>query len=145
MTERSRRVTTFIFLLSIFVFLGVITFVWSYRFYQTGKTQTANLSKSAVECGGYVYRVVDDTMSYENKTLRFKIEYVGEGSDKFKRLSVFVNGSRTLSQETNALIRSPTIIIKDIEVKDEFLISPEGCEFNNIKNCSLSTKKCVAV
>lgn len=142
MTERSRRITTFIFLLSIFVFLTVLIFVWSYKYYQTGRIQSTNLSKSAIECGVYAFRVVENTINYENKTLRFKIEYIGKGSDKFSRLSVFTGKNITLSEEITTFIRSPTVVIKDIEIENEFSISPQGCEAHMVKRCDLNAKKC---
>jgi len=143
MTERSKRITTFIFLLSLFVFLAVIMVVWSYNYYKYGTTQTKERTMPLVKCSSYAYRVIDNSLNYSNNTLKIKIEYIGEGGERFSKLEVIVDGNKSLSEEINPALRSPTIIVNNVKIKDSFLITPEGCILYNTKNCSLSQQKCV--
>lgn len=142
MPERSKRITIAIFLFSIFIFLGIVVFVVIFSTARSTGNYSRMTTMSSVECLGITFRVIPNTITYEENTLSFVIDSVGGGS--VTQLVITSGGEERETPEVDFRGRvKRKITIKDIEFEGNFTIYPKGCKNYNMKQCSL--EECVII
>ncbi len=135
-----RKITITLFLFALFVFLGIFIFVLGYTTTTSGGNYSSEVSKSSIECAGITFRIVGDSMSYEDNILAFRVESFGGGSAA--RLVVSAGNETKYTPQMDFRARvDRKIKISNITIKDKFTIYPEGCQSYNVKECDL--KDCI--
>ena len=141
MPEQSRRVALLIFLFAIFIFLAVFIFIFSYGVTKGGQNYTETTSKKAIECVGYSFRVVGDSITYNNSELSFVVEPSGGGS--LNKLVIKSDGKEVETKNIDFSASYKQNVKVNISVSDIFELSPNGCD-ENIKVCSIPANSCEA-
>jgi hypothetical protein len=126
---RAMKISTFIFLLAIFIMLAVFMGGWLYKIYIENTHYSKSKTDEALNCNKYYYKILQDTVSYENGVIRFDVEnYIGA---EFKTLVV---QSETQQKELNITIGQETTLPVEVEIEaaERVRVYPLGCE-NNYK------------
>jgi len=139
MPEESKRTALLFFLFAIFILLGAIIFIYSYNIAKGSANYSETTSKASIECVGYSFRVVGDSISYNNSELSFVVEPSGGGN--LNKLVVNADGIRAETKNIDFSASFRQSIKVNIQVSDAFELSPKGCA-ENIKKCSISAKQC---
>lgn len=130
---RAMKISTFIFLLAVFIMLAVFMGGWLYKIYAENTNYSKLRTDEALNCNKYYYRIHQNTASYENGVLRFDIEnYIGA---EFKTLVV---QSETQQKELNVTIIQETTLPVEVEIEasERVRVYPLGCN-NNYKEISI--------
>ena len=130
-TERSKKISTTIFLFAIFVVLAVFTGGWLYNTYTEQIAFSESSSDATVKCGKYYFDVDPDSVYYENKTLHLDIENTFGAELK----TIIIDAGEERKEVNVGGIPSGTIypVSVEISIVESVLVYPSGCETANFK------------
>ncbi len=136
--QRSRKVSTLIFLFAIFIVLIVFTAGWIYRMYITQTALSESQTLLTIECGRYYFNIKPGSVLYENNTLYFEIENnIGAVINSIVVESVTEKKQVDLGGLEQGLTQPVSL---DMEVIEWVMVYPEGCKGANFKNLSFEPR-----
>ncbi len=132
MEARSQKVSTLIFLFSIFVLLAFFLGSWLYNIYLDQTQYSKEQTISAIECGRFYFQIDEQSVGYVDGILTFDIE--NTIGTPIRELTI-ESALETRDLNVSGLIPGAMVPISvDIRLTDWIQIYPKYCRGLNFKN-----------
>lgn len=134
---QSRKITLYLFLFSIFLFLALFIGVRIYNIYMGSKTTSETTLKSTMGCA-FVFSLTN--IEYNDGTLVFSIKTSDENA--FKKITIVgADGTKREVEMGTFMGYRQDVRVENINIENLFEVYPEGCESIK-KECQLAVGKC---
>ena len=141
MAEQHRKVTLYLFLLAVFLFLVVIIVTRGYKETMASTEYSNATTKSVLQCNFFSFSV--SKMSYGSGTLQLSISIrVTDESTAPKNFVIKTSDQQRRINIPYYLDFTAPVKIEDFIIDDRFTIYPEDCPQNR-KECDIQQKSCV--
>jgi hypothetical protein len=137
MAEQSKKITLYIFLFALFIMLAFFIAMNIYNVYVTSKTESLKTTKGALGCS---FSFSLDSVRYNIPDLSFNI--YSSDINALKKMVIDAEDVKTEVILGEFFDNKQKVVVKDVVIQDIFRIYPEGCEEFNMKECSISGKRC---
>ena len=134
MSHHSKKISLFIFLISIFVLLAVLTASWLFKIYTEHTNYSTGETRNIVQCNDYSYKI--DELVYQDGHLSFTI--TNSLGDPFDFLSVEAGENVTDIELYNLISGTSQDVELDVPSTDMLLFYPQGCKEHNKKTFSVA-------
>lgn len=136
-TAQSRKITLYLFLFSIFLFLSLFIGVRIYNIYIGSKATSEATIKSTMGCA-FVFSLTN--IEYSGGTLVFSIKTSDENA--FRKIIIVGSDGAEREVEMGTFIGyRQDVRVENINIENLFEVYPEGCESTK-KECQLAVGKC---
>lgn len=139
MSEESKNKVLMIFLVIIFVFLGLIIFVFLYNSYQTSSNYTVTETRSSLQCSEYSFRIEGGSLNYADGTLSFIFD-PSLGKSRVKNPLILIIDNEEIETSYIDFTFKQKLRIKT-QPLTTFQIYPKGCK-DILRTCNLDENKC---
>ncbi len=137
MAEQSKKITLYIFLLGLFIFLAFFLGAHIYNIYVSTTSSSDQTTKSSLDCA---FSFSISNIEYELPELSFTLKVSDDKA--MDTIVIKAEGVETKASLGEFFDFRQDVLVEDVIIQDTFRVYPEGCEEYNLKECNISSKDC---